>query len=270
MRARSTSGGLVVLVALGELAACGTNETPQPMPPPTLPSCVPNRDGLITADEVPVALGATLTYYAGTHRTVNLAGVNGVWDLTEERPDDTVVAVGPVALGAQWYAASFPEGQFIVDAGSGLDGIYHQDAQALWLDGTASQAPSPKTLVRYADPVAILRFPIADGDAYGTTAQIPDGVISELPFIGTDQIDVDVTGSGRLDVPYVEFSPVLRVREHIVRKPSTGTPTVGRRTTIFLFECFGEVAHADSNQDEPAADFTTAAYLRRFALGETP
>lgn len=252
------------------LAACGANLTPQPEPVPVLPSCVPDRDGTITPDELPVVFDVTASYYTGTNRPVALAGTT-MWDLSEERADDIVISLGPIALGAQWYAASFPGGQFAVDAGSGLDGIYHQDAQALWLDGTASQEPAPaagKTLVRYAEPVAVLRFPIADGGAYGTTATIPDGIVNGLPFIGTDQIDVDVTGSGRLDLPYVRFSPTLRVRTHVVRKPSTGTPTVGRRTTIFLFECFGEVARAESKQDETNPDFTTAAYLRRFALGE--
>jgi len=250
------------------LAACGVNQTPQPMPVPTLPSCTPNRDGMITADELPIALGAQLDYYASTNVAVALTGK--VIDLSAERASDTVVALGPVALGAQWYAAMFPAGQFVVDAGSGLDGIYHQDGQALWLDGTASQAMSPKTLVRYPDPIAVVRFPVVDGAAYSTTAQIPDGVISDLPFIGTDKVDIDVTAVDRLDVPYVEFSPVMRLRTHVVRAPSTGTPTVGKRTTILLFECFGEVARAESKQDEPTADFTTAAYLRRFALGETP
>jgi hypothetical protein len=127
-----------------------------------------------------------------------------------------------------------------------------------------------KTLVRYPDPIAVLRFPLADGDAFSTTAQIPDGTIDGLPFIGTDKVDVDVTGSGRLDVPYVRFSPVLRVRTHVTRTPSTGTPVVGKRTTIFMFECFGEVARAESQPNEPNPDFTTAAFLRRFALGATP
>jgi hypothetical protein len=261
---------LLVLVA-----ACGVNQTPQPEPMPEVPSCVPNRDGMITADELPIAYGATATYYASpanATRTVNLAGASGVWDLSEERADDVVIGLGPIPLHDQWYAAAFPTGQFAVDAGGGLEGIYHQDAQALWLDGTASHeaTPATRTLIHYTAPVAVLRFPIVDGDAYTTTAQISDGIISGLPFIGTDQIDVDVTGSGRLDVPYVQFSPVLRVRTHVVRKPSTGTPVVGRRNTLFLFECFGEVARAESKQDEASPDFTTAAYLRRFALGVTP
>lgn len=249
------------------LAACGTNETPQPMPAPTLPECVPNRDGMITADELPIALGATVDYYVDTNQPVDLVAANGVWDLSQER-NDSVVALGPVALGAQWYAGMFPAGQFVVDAGSGLDGIYHQDAEALWLDGTASQADGAnKTLVIYPAPLPVLRFPVTDGESYSTTATIA-ATIDGLPFNGTDELDVDVSGSGRLDVPYVRFSPALRVRENVIRK--AGTTQVTKRTTIFLFECFGEVARAESKQDETNPDFTTAAYLRRFALGVTP
>jgi hypothetical protein len=92
--------------------------------------------------------------------------------------------------------------------------------------------------------------------------------IDGLPFNGSDQLDVDVSSVDRLDVPYVQFSPVLRVRETAVRR--TGNASVTKRTTIFLFECFGEVARAESKQDETNPDFTTAEYLRRFALGVTP
>ncbi|HEY0250783.1 MAG TPA: hypothetical protein VGC41_04620 [Kofleriaceae bacterium] len=259
-----------VLISLVGLAACGVNQTPQPDPTPQLPSCTPNRDGQITADELPIALGATVSYYARANAMVNLtASPANIFDLSAESADDQVVAIGPVALGAQWYAASFPTGQFVVDAGSGLDGIYHQDDRALWLDGTGSQTDgTDKTLIRYADPVAILRFPLTDGLTYATTATLADATVAGLPFNGTDQVDVDVTGGDRLDVPYVQFSPVLRVRTHVTRTPTTGTPVVGKRTTIFMFECFGEVARAESNANEAAADFTSAAYVRRFALGE--
>jgi hypothetical protein len=122
----------------------------------------------------------------------------------------------------------------------------------------------------YAPPLAVLRFPVVDGDSFTATATITNGVIDNLPFNGTDELTVEVAGSGRLDLPYLRLSPVLRVRTHAVRRPTTGTPVVSRRTTLFLFECFGEVAHAESNLDEPDPSFTTAAYLRRFALGVTP
>ena len=254
------------------LAACGVNQTPQPESPPLLPSCVPDRDGTITAAELPVALGATVTYYTSTNVPVVLAGTDR-WDFSEERASDQVIALGPVALVDQWYATMFPGAQFSVDAGSDLDGVFHQDDQALWLHGTASREPMPaggKTLVKYAEPIAVLRFPIADGDVYGSAGQIADSTIAGLPFLGTDQLDVEVLGSGEVEVPYVRFSPALRVRTQVVRTPSTGTPVVGRRSTIFMFECFGEVARADSNPNEANPDFTTAASLRRFALGVTP
>lgn len=259
------------LLIVASAAACSTNLTPQPEPVPVLPSCVPDRDGRITADELPIAYGFTVAYYAATNRSVNLTPKNGVYDLSVEAPDDTVVALGPVQLAAQWYADQFPTGQFVVDGGAGLDGIYHQDERALWLDGTASQQEAPaagKTLIRYADPIALLRFPLTDGLVYSTSAALASATIAGLPFVGTDKVDVNVTAGARLDVPYVEFSPVLRVRTKVTRTPSTGTPVISKRTTLFMFECFGEVARAESKPDEVAEDFTTAAYFRRFALGQ--
>lgn len=253
------------------LAACGVNETPLPETDPALPTCVPNRDGAITADELPIALGASTTYYTSTDTAFDSVGANGRWDLSEETNDE-VIELGPVALGTQWYAASFPAGQFVVDGGSGLDGIYHQDAQALWLDGIASREESPaagQTLVVYPSPLPALRFPVTDGQAYEATADV-SGTIAGLPFVGTDTLALDVAGSGRLDLPYVNFSPTLRVRTLVTRRPSTGTPVVTRRTTLFLFECFGELARAESAVGETDPDFSTAVYLRRFALGATP
>jgi len=253
------------------LAACEVNTTPQPAVDASLGACVPNRDGVITAAELPIALGATLPFYAGSNRSVVLTAQNGIYDLSMQSQSDTVVQVGPVALTTQWYAASFPMGQFVVDAGSGLDGIYHQDETALWLDGTASHDEMPaagKTLVQYTAPIALLRFPLQDGESYSATATFSNTTVDGLPLQGTDTVDVDVTLGQRLDVPYVQFSPILRVRTNVTRTPSTGSPIVNKRTTLFMFECFGEVARAESNPDEPNADFTTAAYLRRYALGQ--
>lgn len=260
---------LAVLAALATLAACTTNQTPQPELPPALPSCVPDRDGAITADELPVALGATVTYYVGTNRTIAQQGTS--WDFSAEDASDEVVALGPVALKDQWYAGSFPAGQFVVDAGGGLAGIYHQDDQALWLDGTASHdgAMASRTLVVYPQPIAALRFPAVAGDMYAARATLAGATINGLPFNGSDDVTVSIVGEGLLAVPYVEFSPVLRVTVGVVRTPTAG-PSTSRRTTLFLFECFGEIARAESRPDETSADFTFAAYLRRYALGVTP
>jgi hypothetical protein len=260
-----------LLIAL--TAACEPNATPQPLPDASYAPCVPTRDGTIDEAHLPIALGATLPFYAGFNRTVDLVPTNGVYDLSMQNQTDTVVAIGPVGLGSQWYANDFPMGQFVVDAGSGLDGIYHQDATALWLDGTASQQENPptgKTLVQYAAPMALLRFPLQDAESYSSIEQLVSTTVDGLPLQGSDEIDVDVTLGQQLAVPYVDFSPILRVRTNAIRTPSTGTPVINKRTTLFMFECFGEVARAESNENEPNADFTTAAYLRRYALGQSP
>lgn len=256
-------------IGLGASAACTTNQTPQPAPLPVLPDCVPDRDGVITSAELPIALGATLPYYVGENRTIDQQGTR--WDFSEELPDDEVVALGPIALGDQWYAASFPAGQFAVDAGGGLDGIYHQNEQGLWLDGTASRddAMGSRTLIVYPQPIPVLRFPVTVGDTFTASAALAGATIHGLPFNGSDEVTVSVVGSGLLAVPYVEFSPVLRVTVAASRVPTSG-PATSRRTTLFLFECFGEVARAESKPDESSADFTQAAYFRRFALGVTP
>lgn len=263
---RATAFILVVV------AACGTNETPQPEPALELPECVPNRDGRISADELPVAIGATVTNYVATNRTIDQLLVDGRWDFSDERAGDEVAEIGPVALRDQWYAGRFTQGQFVVDAGLGLDGIYHQDAQALWLDGTASREQNPsggQTLVVYPQPLPVLRFPVQVGDIFTTTAQLDSATINGLPLNGTDELTIEVLEAGVLAVPYVEFSPTLRVRTSAVRRPSSGG-MAGRRQTLWLFECFGEVARAESNPNETNPDFSTAAYFRRFALGVTP
>lgn len=256
-------------VLLITVAACGTNMTPQPAPASMLPSCVPNRDGKITADELPIALGAAAPYYTGEMRSIDQQLHDGIWDFSLERSDDVVVAIGPAQLRDQWYAASFPAGQFVVDAGGGLDGVYHQDAQALWLDGTASHSEGNKTLIGYPQPLAVLRFPVTVGDMYRQTEALTNVTINGLPFNGSDELTVEVIESGELALPYVEFSPTLRVRTSAVRKPSSGGMS-SRRQSLWLFECFGEIARAESRPDETNADFTNAAYFRRFALGEQP
>jgi hypothetical protein len=255
------------------IAACESNLTPQPEPAPTLPDCVPTLDGTIAAAELPIALGATIDYYVASNATIDQVASDSTWNLSQQTPDeqDAVASIGPVALDTQWYAGSFPSGEFVVDAGSGIDGVYHQDDIALWLDGTASHDQMPaagETLIVYAAPIAVLRFPIAAGQTFTSTGVLTSATIDGLPFIGMDQVAVDVVASGELELPYVDFSPTLEVQTLVTRTPSTGSPVATARTTSFMFECFGEIARAESNTDEPNANFTTAAYLRRYALGE--
>lgn len=254
------------------VAACDANLTPQPAPPAPVPSCVPDRDGVIDATEIPIALGVTIDeYVSSSQKTIDQAGTGTprTWDFSMEYGDDTRVAVGPTALDTQWFAASFPGGQFVADAGGGKDGVYAKDDTALWLYGLASHdmtPPSGKTILRYDAPVAVLRFPLHDGDAWTETGHVTSGTLDGLPYVGTDTYEIAVDGLGTVDVPYVRFDPALRVRTHVTVAPAAGGTTISRRQTQFFFECFGEITRAESKPNEPAPDFTLAATLRRFAL----
>jgi hypothetical protein len=252
------------------LAACQANQTPIPDEDLTPPApCIPDRDGVLTAAELPVAVDAAAPYYVSTaSRAVDVAGDAG-WDLSAESLDDQVVEIAPAPLAGHWFAPDFAAGQFVVDAGGGLDAVYHLDEVALWLHGLASRDAEPanaRTLLVYDAPVPVLRLPLAVGDTWSAAGTVSEGTLDGLPYVGTDTYQVEVAGSGPLALPYVRFDPALKVRTHVVVEPAAGGVTTSRRQVSFLFECFGEIARAASRPDEPEPDFTTAAELRRFAL----
>lgn len=249
---------------------CQANQTPvtQDDLSPPIP-CLPDRDGVLTAAELPVALDTPGQFYVSGPRTVELAAAGGGWDLSAEDADDEIVEVGASPLAGHWYADAFTSGAFVIDAGRGLDGVYHLDDLGLWLHGLASREPDPsggRTLLVYVAPVPVLRLPLRDGDAWTALGEITDGELEGLPYVGTDTYEIAADGAGFLALPYVRFDPVIRVQTRVEVAPAAGGVTTSRRQTSFLFECFGELARADSRADEPDAEFTTAASLRRFAL----
>ncbi len=267
---------LVQVLGLGAgLLACNANQTLISNPPPAELSCVPNRDGQISADEIQIATTAAnyIESPAGVSRTVNSQGTGDAsarrWDFSTEFSDDQDITVTPTVLGAQWYASQFPDGEFIIDAGSGLDAIYSKDDRGLWLWGTASHVDMPasaKTIIRYPTPVPALRFPVVVGNTDDITVAITGATIAGLPFVGTDRFQIAVAEAGQVEVPYVRFSPALKVTTIVTRIANPGGATFVRRSLSFLFECFGEVVHIDSAVNEANPDFTNAALLRRFRL----
>jgi hypothetical protein len=222
---------------------------------------------------VPVAY---LISPAGAERTVDVAGSvdpsgRYLWDWAADFADDQVLRVAAAPLGAQWYADSFPAGQFVtpLDAAATVDSVYRQDDEALWLLGLASveaDPPEGRTLFVYSAPVAVFRFPLEPGASWVSVGEVRDGLYRGLPYAGRDVYEVSVDGSGRLQLPDVEFTQAMRVRTRVTVEPAVGAPT-SRRQVSFVYECFGEVGRATSRPDEPEEDFTTAAEWRRFGLG---
>jgi hypothetical protein len=262
-----------VLVAAG----CDDNRTPAVAPADGGDfACLPDLDGRLTADELPLALGRAVRYYAspaGATRAVDLAGREEggalAWDLSEERADDAIVSATAEPLAAQWYADEVVGGDFVIAEPDGLDQIFARDDDALSLVAIASHDPAPaagRTLLVYRAPVAVLRLPLVDGDRHTETGELDDGELLGLPYVGSDTYEVEVAGVGELHLPYVRFDSALRVRTRVVSTPAVGGGSTSVRQTGFWFECAGEVARARSQPGEPDPDFTTAAALRRLAL----
>jgi hypothetical protein len=268
---RASSIAVVVAAALAGCA--GENLTPEESASPVPPlACLPDLDGTLVAAEVPVVLGVPLDYYVGANVAVDVAGAGSGdtrrWDWSLERPDDDVEPTIAGALGTRWYAGQFPGGQFVAPAAGGLDGVYAKDEQGVYLLGLASptDAAPTRTILRYAAPVAVLRFPLAEGARWSEVGTISGGTLNGLPYNGADTYDLAADARGELHLPYVRFVDALRVRTLVTSRPAVGGGTTTRRQVGFWAECFGEIGRATSRANEAAEDFTTAEAQRRLAI----
>ncbi len=273
----------LVAVSFFLVAACGENRTYPTKatyePAAVTPlSCVPNLDGKIDATELQAALDvpeSLVVSPAGIRRSVALAGATDglgrrVWDFAVDYADDQVARISATALTGKWFAASFPNGQYVapIDLGAGLLGVYSADGSNLFLHGIASVAAMPaeqKTLLVYNAPVAIHRYPLEVGKTWVSVGVVQNGTIRGLPYAGRDTYQVNVDASGRLELTDLTFTQALRIRTRVTVEPAVGA-SVTRRQVSFFFECFGEVARASSLDNEPLEDFTTTAELRRLGL----
>ena len=238
-------------------------------------TCLPNLDGQIDADELQAAVGVPVTYLLsapGTSSPVDLVGQvnssgNVLWDFSESLASDGSVAIQASPLGGQWYAASFPAGQWSapLDVGDTLEGVYSADSSAMYLQGLASTTASPaegKTLVVYAEPVAFYRFPMKQGTSWTSTGMVTGGMVRGLAYAGTDTYAVADVATGAAVLHDYTFTQVHRVKSTVTSVPAVGETVVTRQDS-FLFECFGEVVRATGRTGETNDDFTTAAEVRR-------
>jgi hypothetical protein len=266
------------------VASCGDNLTPLPAGVPygdtSLPplTCVPNLDGKIDANELEPAPGVPVRYRvtpSGQTREVSLEGAitadgKRVWDFAQNPEADAEVSIQAEALSTQWFAEFFPEGQIVtpIDAGATVLGVYEQDSEGFWLHGLASSEEQPEegqTLLVYSEPILLYRFPIAVGQSWVSAGKVNNGILRGLPYAATDTYEIDVTSSGVLLLPNLEFQQVFRVNTKTTIQAAVGGSVVTRQSS-FLFECFGEVARATSQTGETEADFGLAAEVRRLSL----
>jgi hypothetical protein len=267
------------VLALVDLTGCGDNQTP-----PTRNTyvgadagalaCVPNLDGKIDGKELTPALDVPVNYLinpAGKDRPVDvvgaLSGGKRTWKFDVDYADDQKLTLKASAVSGKWYAASFPTGGFVsaVDAAGTLEGVYRHDDSGILLLGIASRDEAPKegkTLYVYQTPIAVFRFPLVAGSNWVSAGTVVNGTIRGLPYAGKDTYEVSDDATGKLVLHDYTFEQAHRIRTKVTLSPSAGA-TLTRFQVGYFVECFGEVARAVSKDNEPNADFTAAAELRR-------
>ncbi len=248
---------------------------------PTLPSgadsgvsCRGNNDGVITRDEAPFILGATVTYAVNmdnTLVTVDTAGTpldggtERLWDFTAPTAQDHRVLDEVVPPTGAWWASQYPSASFstVLERATDTYGVYQASATALSLLGAVSHNAGLTDLAM-SPPVDVLRYPLSEGMTWTQTVN-GTGFDNDTPLTNITQYTMSVDARGEVWTTAGRFS-VLRVRTDL----SQSVPlTVFRRTSrayAYVAECWGVVANVVSQDNETAVEFTSASVYQRLSL----
>jgi hypothetical protein len=242
-----------------------------------LPGCVPNKDGTITREEVPITAGLHATYKIGTNENVSTAGTTGAggkraWDFSAALASDQSVIVETQSLKGKWYETKYAGATYAskLSVSQDLLGVFETSPGALLLRGVVSPTESATsgTQLTYTPAVAVLKFPLTMSATWTTDAKASGtakGV--DLAFAPTsEKYESQVDAAGTLKTPLGTFD-VLRVRVLLTR--TVGTAPFATVTTVrtfaFVTECYGTVATVTSKDNEANEEFTTAAEIRRIS-----
>ncbi len=251
-----------LLAALLAAGGCGPGVDPGDGGRGLLPSCSTVDDGVITRDELPLAPGVSSTLvrnHPGQPVDSGPGPADGVDRDFSQGPEDRGVTFALVDPADAWWGERFPTATHAAPSGVDLPdllGVYRSDEDALWLLGlvTAEQAPADQaTEVHYDEPVAVLRFPLTEGLAWGQTATWRDGVVAGVPNQGVEDwaFSVGAVESARLPGA-VELSEVLPVDVRLDQAfaLAAGAPSRTTWRRAWFAGCFGEVASIASSSPD--------------------
>lgn len=237
----------------------------------TTNGCVPNHDGIISRQEVPLQAGLHATYKIGHAETVSTAGVvqadgSRVWDFSAPLASDVSVIVETLPLAGKWYAPDFTTASYATALrnDSNLLGVFQTPSAAIQLLGVASpDNDASSTKLTYDPPVPVLTFPLKKGSAWTTDATV-SGTASGVVLFGTytEKYESAADAEGELETPLGSFH-VIRVGVKLTR--TVGFLVTTYRTFAFVTECYGTVASVASDENEDNVEFTHAAEIRRIA-----
>jgi hypothetical protein len=232
------------------------------------PLCSGNGDGVIARGEEPFLVGLGTLFAvnpSGQTVSVSLAESAGGWDYStpvsgEQKDFDQLLAPA-----GRWWATDFSSATYaeILEDGQSLYGVYQVTDSALKLQGIVSaNSGVGQTELTYATAIDTLRFPLKLGDTWTQTAAVSGWAEGVFVPAASDTYTFTVDARGTVKVPAGSFD-TLRVR--VDYSETVGLVTTTRITYLYIAECFGTVARIRSRDDEPSANFTTAAEYRRLA-----
>jgi hypothetical protein len=237
------------------------------------PACRGNLDGVIDRSEVVFVPGAEARYRInplGLGVRVSTAGTTGsdgtrTWDFTAMEGE--LVSLQLAAVEGQWFAPQFVGAQYAarLDPRESTLGVYRATDTAVELLGAAGERESPRTLLRYDAPIALLRFPLRLGDRWSATATTVDGTIDGTPVASRDTYELHVDARGEVRLGILTFRDALRLRIEVTQRFPAG-PGRRRIQYLWLTECYGEVARITSPDGQVELEFTTAQEFRRLGL----
>ena len=245
----------------------------------SIPGCVPNKDGTITAAEVPIAAGLHATYKIATNENVSTAGVTSgdaggkrTWDFSAALTDDQSVIVETQSLTGKWFATEFAGATYASKLSRDKDllGVFETSPGALLLRGVVSptQGGASGTDLKYTPAVSVLKFPLTMGSTWVTdaTASGTAAGVNLAFFPTTEKYESKVDAEGTLKTPLGTFD-VLRVGIVLTRKVTAGpsVTTTVVRSFAFVTECYGTVATVTSSDNEANEEFTMAKEIRRIS-----
>lgn len=246
--------------------------------------CVPNQDGIITRDEVPMMAGLTGTFRIAAGAQVDLVGTveGGVrkWNLGGELSGDQDVTVQTRPLDGRWFAAGFPTGDYtglLSKSPLASLGVLRVDEDKLSLlgfvnDSEEQPAASAETNVVYDKAITTLQFPLQVGSTWSTEKAYGSGKLGgySVPLYGRfhDTYSSVVDAEGALVTPLGIF-PVLRIVTTFTRRTEipgyNALLHADTKTVVFVSECVGTVAKITSTDGETATEFSAAAEVQRIA-----
>ncbi len=231
--------------------------------------CMPNNDGTITREEVPMIAGLHANFVIAENVTVDSAGTmnpdgSRSWDLSGMLTGDHTVVTTTDAPQGQWFSPKFTTATYTTKLSdtSTLLGIFQATGQSLLLQGVVSPTSgTQQTEVSYMPGAEILGLPMSMGSSWSSTSTIT-GTDTGVEVLYTEKYASTVDAHGTLKVPYGTFD-VLRVQTTLTR--TVGAVVTVTQSLAFIAECFGPVATLTSQSNETQTEFTNAAEAQRLS-----